>query len=106
MSISIFKHCKIFAILAAFSLPLLISSGAEAKTCKSYYNSGIGKWSVTKTGARFSARAKWRKKIKNNHGFKWASWTLARGRHYDWCDRNDRGRWKCKALARACRPGN
>ncbi len=101
---TLFRHFFIVALFAAFSMPLLMTGEAQARTCKSYYNSGIGKVTITKTGARLSARSAWRKKVRKLHGGKWGSWTIAANKHYDWCYRNSNNKWKCKALARACRP--
>jgi len=104
MRTTLIRHFRILAIIAAFAMPALMASEASARTCKGYYNAGTGKWSLTKPGARLSSRAAWRRKVINLHGLKWASWTLSRNRHYDWCDQNHNGKWKCRALARACKP--
>jgi len=105
MTRSFIKHFAVVAIVAAFSMPALMTGEAAAKTCKGYYNAGVGKLSITRTGARLSARNAWRKKVINRHGLKWASWTIAKNKHYDWCShRHAKGKWRCKSRARACKP--
>ena len=104
MTRSFFTHFAVVALIAAFSMPLLTTNEAAAKTCKGYYNSGLGKLRFTRTGARQSARSAWRKKVRAYHGVKWGSWTIAANKHYDWCNRHSNGKWHCEALARACKP--
>ena len=88
--------------LAALSLTAAQGPAHAAPKCQPWFNSGAGKISQTVWGAKFSARAAWRKKVISLYGVKWAFWHKARERHY-YCEKLPGKKDRCTAYAKACR---
>ncbi len=92
-----------FAIMVTVMTVLIIASPAQAAPkCQPWFNSGKGKVSKTVWGAKFSARAAWRRKIRSLYGLRWIYWHRARERHY-YCEKRGSRKHRCIAYAKACR---
>lgn len=90
------------AMVIALAASMFSAPAQAAPKCQPWFNSGEGKMSKTVWGAKFSARAGWRKKIRSLYGLRWMYWHKARERHY-YCEKRDGGKHHCIAYAKACR---
>lgn len=96
------RFTKFLAIVVAagFIVPATVST-ASARTCKGYMvlKTGSKKW--TNQNARLSARWAWHKRVRNNVGWRWSSYALAKNKGFI-CYRSG-AKWRCTAYGRPCK---
>ena len=94
---------KVSLFVSAFIMAMpAMSTIASAKTCKNFYVSVSGAKKWTNLSARVSARTKWRRYVRQHYGAVWSVYALAVNKSYS-CHRVG-AKWRCKAIARPCRP--
>jgi hypothetical protein len=94
---------RVLIVACAGLLALAAPSPAEARTCAPGLVVGLGNWTLTMAGARFSARLAWSRRARALYGFSYGSWLLADNKRYRCMESGIRER--CRAIARPCRAG-
>ncbi len=105
---SIFRIFPVMAMLVVasfFTISTLSQANARPKlikVCKQNKVHGASALRKYKYTAQVNARYRWRRKVINRYGLKWASWTNSRGRKTR-CHKNaKRNKWRCVAKAKPC----
>lgn len=103
MTLNLSSKAAAVALALVVTVPLT-ATVAQAKVCKSYNVSKSGGKKWTNFSARVSARLAWSKWVRQNKGFVWSVYAMAKNKSYS-CSRKG-VKWRCTAHGRPCRAGN
>lgn len=91
------------ALTAALGV-VLLTGGADAKTCKDKYVSALGAPEITPSGAVSSAIGVWFLKVGQLYGADWGDWNQSVHAGAAICPKNAAGKYVCSAVAKPCKP--
>ena len=90
----------LFAVLSISAAAFMFAGTANAYSCKSSIESGVGEPRIVKAVARAKASQAWTAKVKNKHGLPWSVWQIAEAKDFN-CVKTA-NKWRCRAVAKPC----